>query len=366
MAPRRPTDKSTKAQILSAYDELLKEKKGLESQLAEAQRSRLAQTLQAEPSRPAHSKPDQPVNPNPAQLQPQTFDSILQGLTQLQFNFGGAVSDLSEKLTQEAVKLQEIQQTLAQEAQQLEALHDLQADEADVDTLIQQYQESAKTFEDEFNQQQDAIAQAITQARKAWFKDQEDHRRLIQERDTTAKKNRQRNGEEYTYDLNLLRQLSTEEYEQEKQRLYQDLEEMRQQQNQQWAEREKAIAEREKQFEELKTKVEAFPQDLEAAVKRAKEEGKGIAQHQTKVKADLLEKEVEGQKRTYELRIDFLEESIEDQAERIQALAKQLDAALKQVQDLAVKAIEGASDVSSFEAIREIALEQAKTQNKNK
>ena len=68
----------------------------------------------------------------------------------------------------------------------------------------------------------------------------------------------------------------------------------------------------------------------------------------------------------YDLRIQSLEQTIQTNEERIQALSKQLAAALKQVQDLAVKAIEGASNIQSYEAFKEIALEQAKTQLKGK
>jgi len=116
----------------------------------------------------------------------------------------------------------------------------------------------------------------------------------------------------------------------------------------------------------LKVKVEAFPKDLEAAIKRAKEEGKGIAHYQAKIKADLAAKDVEGGKRFYELRVQSLQETIQNQEARIGNLSKQLESALKQVQDLAVKAIEGASSANSYQAMREIAIEQAKTQMKNK
>ena len=47
-------------------------------------------------------------------------------------------------------------------------------------------------------------------------------------------------------------------------------------------------------------------------------------------------------------------------------LSLQLEAALKQAQELAVKAIEGTSSHGSFEALKEIALEQAKNQPKAK
>lgn len=75
---------------------------------------------------------------------------------------------------------------------------------------------------------------------------------------------------------------------------------------------------------------------------------------------------MEGQKQYYQLRVKSLIETIQSQDAPLQTLSKQLDSALKQVQDLAVKAIEGASNVSSFQAVKQIALEQAKNPNKGK
>ncbi|HIK37222.1 MAG: hypothetical protein NZ901_02985 [Geminocystis sp.] len=57
-----------------------------------------------------------------------------------------------------------------------------------------------------------------------------------------------------------------------------------------------------------------------------------------------------------------MEDTIADNQQLLDGLSKQLE----QVQDLAVKAIEGASSRDSLEAIKEIALEQAKNQPKGK
>jgi hypothetical protein len=358
MAIRRPSEKNTKSEILTAFEELLKQKKALELQ------------IETQATQQAIALPPQPTNGNsgskPAAKPQQKMVSIIDGLNQLQLNFGGAVSDLSEKLTLEALNLQTIQTSVATEVEQLEALHSLNADETELDALIQQYEESAKTFNQEFKQQQETVDLEITQAQNAWTKEQEDYRRNLKERNETFAKTRQRDGKEYTYDLALVRKLADEADAQERQRLELELSEFQQAQEKTWAEREKEIGDRETLFTELKGKVEAAPQQLEAAVKRAKEEGKGIAFQQAKVKADLLAKEVEGSQRTYDLRIEALQETIGTQDTRIQALSQQLDAALKQVQDLAVKAIEGASNISSLQAVREIAIEQAKNMNKNK
>lgn len=361
MAIKRPNEKSTKAEILTAFDELLKEKKELETQLMQKPEPKTTQ-----PSGNGKSTSTAEVPIKPVQLSQQKMESIIEGLNLLQFNFGGAVSDLSEKLTLEAFKLQEVQRKVTEEKQQLEALHNLQASDGSLDELIEQYEDSSKTFSEEQRLRQEEVEQAITQSRKAWLKEQEERRRFIKERNETQSKTRQRDDKEYTYDLTLQRQLSDEEYEQEKKRLYLELDELKQTEEKQWAEGEKAILERETQFTELKAKVENMPKELEAAIKRAKEEGKGIASHQAKVKADLIAKEIEGSKRNYEVRIQSLQETIQNQDTRIQTLSKQLDAALKQVQDLAVKAIEGSSNINSFQAVKEIAIEQAKNQNKVK
>ncbi len=366
MAIKRPNEKNTKAEILEAFNQLLQEKKELEVKMNQKPEPKTTEPRNSNGNGNGKSTSATELLTKPNVANQQKMESIIEGLNQLQLSFGGAVSDLSEKLTLEAFKLQEVQRKVTEERSQLQALHNLEVTDGSLDTLIQQYEDSSKAFGDELKQRQDEVEQAITQARKTWQKEQEEHRRTIKERNETFGKTRQRDNQEYSYDLTLQRKLSDEEYEQEKKRLYQELEELQQTQDKEWAEREKAIAERETQFNELKSKVEAMPKDLENAIKRAKEEGKGIATYQAKVKADLLNKEIEGTKRTYELRINSLQETIQNQDSRIQTLSKQLDAALKQVQDLAVKAIEGSSNLSSFQAIKDIAIEQAKNQNKVK
>ena len=359
----KPSDKNTKAQILDAYDTLLEERKALESQLKQLQKEKKAQSpVSAE--QPLHQ------SGTPIRQQQVVTDKMLDtidSLTKLQLGFGSVVSELSEKLTSQAVKLEEIQRSIREETQQLQELHGLdEIAEDTLDKLIQAYEDSSKAFQEELNQRREASEQEIQELKKAWEKEQEDYKRSLAERNEEHKKRQQRDAQEYEYELELQRSLNNDQYEQHQNSLYKQLEEAHQQQEKQWTEREKAIAEREQQFAELKTKVEAFEKEKEAAIKKAKEEGKGIANYQVKVKADLQNKDIEGNKRFYELRIQSLEQTIQNQQARIHNLSKQLDAALKQVQDLAVKAIEGSSNISSYQAFKEIAMEQAKAQTKNK
>ncbi|MCA1992384.1 MAG: hypothetical protein LDL41_10150 [Coleofasciculus sp. S288] len=359
----KPSEKNTKAQILEAYDTLLEERKALEVQVKQLQKEQKNKP-------PVVSDKNNHQSSTAMNQQPAVQDKMIytiDSLVKLQLGFGSAVSELSERLTSEAAKLEELQRSVTEETQQLKELHDVEDIKEDtLDSLIQTYEDNSKAFQEEINQSREALDQEIQELKKAWEKEQEEHKRQIKERNDEQSKIRQRDAQEYDYELALRRSLDNEAYEQQQKSLYKQLEETKQTQEKQWTEREKAIAEREQKFEELKTKVEAFEKEKEAAIKKAKEEGKGIANYQVKVKADLQNKEIDGNKRFYELRVHSLEQTIQNQEARIQHLSKQLDAALKQVQDLAVKAIEGASNVSSYQAFKEIAMEQAKAQTKAK
>jgi hypothetical protein len=360
------SDKNTKAEILEAYKQLEKEKDTLDSQLKQVDNGQSTNVSDKQTAVP--EKPIVEANKPMTLVQnQQKMQGTIDNLILLQFGFGGAVSELSEKLTSEASKLGELQRTVGDEIQQLQELHSLEDVEEDtLDNLIQQYEESAKTFSSELSEQRETVEQELLELRKSWEKEQELQKLAVKERNDNQHKSRQRDEESYHYDLDLQRNLDIEEYEQRQQTLYKEIEEFQQVQEKQWAEREKAISDREKLSAEVKAKVEAFPKELEANVKNGKDNGRNIGTYQAKIKSDLFAKDLEGQKQNYELQIQGMLQTIQNQESRIASLSKQLDSALKQVQDLAVKAIDGASNLKSFEAVKEIAIEQAKTQQKNK
>ena len=366
MATKKLNTKNTKAEILTAYNELTKANKVLESQLTAARKT-MAQPTLSQNGQSQVTLIKEPIYlERSLSMQQPEVESIIEELNRLQLIFGGAASTLSEQIISEVLKLQEIQASVAEESEQLETLHNLQVSDGGLTQLIEGYETSSKTFQEEFSQTQEELELEIAQARKTWEQEREDHRRVIKERNDLQVQLRQRNTKEYLYDLTLQNKLSDDEYEQAQKQLYWELEEFQEAQEKQWAERENAIAEREKEFECLKTKADGFSEQLEKAIKKAKKEGKGIAHHQAKIKADLAAQEIEGQKGAYKLRIEALQDTINTQNSRIESLSSQLNAALKQVQDLAVKAIEGAANLSSLKSIREIAIEQAKNPSKGK
>lgn len=350
----RPSTRKTKTQILAAFDELLAEHKALQTQYEQLRKRSAAKKTLANGSGVS------------GDVSAYTMDTILGGLVTLRNGFGSATSELSSKLAAEATKLQELRDQIEEKSNRLVGLYSLKIEEETLDQLIQEYIEKSERFGEELKQKRDIFEQEQAEEESAWEKEQEEQARVVQERDEALRKERKRDKEEYAYRLQLERQLTTEQYNEQMKTLYRELDELVQAKEKEWQEREKGISEREKEYKESKAKAESLPAELETAIKKAKKEGEEISRRQTSYTANLLAKEEEGNTLVYEYKIQSLEDTIKRQRTRIESLAEQLEAAVRQAQNLAVKSIEGSAHETSFNALKEIVLEQAKHSSKGK
>ena len=82
---------------------------------------------------------------------------------------------------------------------------------------------------------------------------------------------------------------------------------------------------------------------MEEAIKKAREEAIKETSQKAKVEADLFEKDWESTKQSYEAKIQSLEQTIQKQFEQIEGISAQLKTALKQAQDLAMRAFDGSA-----------------------
>jgi hypothetical protein len=356
---KRPTTRASKDQMLAAFDQLNAEYKKLASASAAAEPAKESHVATVSDSRNT-------PRDDAARAQDASIEATIAALLALRAGFGGAVSGLSAKLTAEASRLSELRREVDSEAKQLTELHEIKVSDDTLQTVIQDYQAKSEAFKRELTEKQEAFESAIAAKIAAWAAEKDEHARAVAERDEIGTKTQRRSAEEYDYDLSQKRKAEVDAYDQQCKARDRELAELVQAKEKAWAEREKQISDQEAAHADLKAKFEELPQKLEAAIKRAKSEGIGIATAQSKVKSDLLAKEIDGERRVFELKVKSLEATIKERTHQIDTLSAQLSAALKQGQDLAVKAIEGASNSTSFMAVKEIALEQAKNAPKNK
>lgn len=353
---REVSAKSTKTEILDAYEELVREHQALQAHIEELRAGQ--QTVMPRVPPVIEAKPLTEA------VKGATVAEVMQGLSALRAGFGSAISALSTQLTAEATQLAELQRGVASQSSALKALYDLEVTEQTLDELLQKYAEESERFDADMQQQRQAFEQEMAEQRTAWQKEQEAQARFLKERDASLRRAREREAAEYAYERERIRKQDTDTYEQQQKKRSEALDELVQSQQRAWEAREQAIADQEKLFAEYQARVEAFPAEREAAVQKTAAEGRRLVEAEAKIQADLQAQEIAGEKRIAELRVKALRETIDKQAVQIDHLTKQLNAVLKQAQDLAVKALEGASTSGSYQAIREIALEQAKTLQK--
>jgi DNA repair exonuclease SbcCD ATPase subunit len=339
------TMKQTKSEMIKAYNELLKklEEKaasGLPEKKVEQQKKIEKEIV--------------------AKASTYTVESIVKDLADLHLGVGKAFSELSEQLVGEANKLKEIQQAITVQRTSLEELHDIHLAADTLSALVQEHEERRQAFETEMGEREETFRLEMEQKRAQWKKEQEEYEQASKERDAETKKLRQREEEEYRYNLALQRKKEKDAYEAEKKALMTSLEEMKISQEKALAEREEAVAAKEKQLDELTKKVESFPAELSRAAKEAEAAAYKKAADQAKIEAQLAAKDVEADRRVAELKIKTLETTVKQQEEKLQRLMQELAKANEKVQNIAVKAIEGASGARTLSAVSEIALEQAK------
>lgn len=316
------TAKDSKAQILQNFQQILADKKKIESKVEtkeqSAEKAKNKQLLEVAST--------------------YTIDSIVKGLADLQLDFGSITSGLSEKLKAESSKLDKLKRAIEIEAEQLQQLQQIRVVADAFHILTQEHQEKLTVLEQNATNQHEIIEKDTTQKRKIWGKEQQEFDAAVQEKTVFTIKQRQGEAADYQYDLQRERKIETDAYEETKRTSERELQESTREKDKNWAEREKLLSDNQAEFEKNQTKAAGFEEELKQAYTKAKEEAIQEVSREAKVKADLVEKEWEGSKQGYELKVQSLQQTISLQTEQIAEISAQLQATMKQAQDLAMKA----------------------------
>jgi len=278
-----------------------------------------------------------------------TVESVVQRISGLGLEVSKSLAGISGKLVEEVNLLASVREAVELERKELERLHKIDVAATALDQMLQDYA----------RQKQDLEAE-IAAARAQWEEESERAERERKEQDEALRKQRQRDIEDYEYKKQLERKKAQDKYDEDQRLTERKNHERQEALDKDWKSREAALKEREEELARLRKEAEGFPARLQkesqAAAEQARKEDDARFEQQTLV----LRKDADTEKRLGELRVKTLEETVARQTAQIAALEKQLADAKQQVQDIAVKAIEGASGAKALSHINQIAMEQAK------
>lgn len=356
--PKKPdatelTLKSTKQELLDAYNEM-------REQLEEKDRTQL------KPEQRVQEKKEAQVL---AAVKMMTVDGVTQKIQQLKQETARTLSDLSDKLAAEVEKCHQVQQAIDFKEKELQEVFAIDRAAGTLAALIEAQHREKETFEQAMAQERDRLSGEITSLREQWKGEKAEHDAQVKEQDAFEAKRRQREKEEFRYAFEREQQLARDKFEDEKAQwvvdkaqLEQQMKALREQTEKDLQERERLVAAREKEYASLQVQVQEFPQRLETAAAAAVKEATERIQREAKYQQDLLHKDFEGQKNVLTAKIQSLEKMAKEQAEQLVKLSQQQEAAYQKIQDVAVKAIEGASKLGSFSSLVHTLKEQNKKQ----
>jgi hypothetical protein len=314
--------KDSKTKILQSFQQILADRKKIASKVEtkeeEAEKAKNKQLLEVAST--------------------YTIDTIVKGLADLQLDFGTIINGLSDKLNTESSKLDELRKAIAIETEHRQELQQIRTVADALHILTQEHQEKLHTLEENATQQREIIAKDTLEKRKAWQKEQADFETAWQEETTFITNTRQKEEADYQYTLERQRKIEVDNYEEAKRKLERELQESTREKEKNWVDREKFLTDHQVEFEENQKKAATFEEELKQAYTKAKEEAIQEVTREAKVKADLFEKEWESSQQGYELRVQSLGQTIEKQSQQIAEISAQLQATMKQAQDLAMKA----------------------------
>ena len=278
-----------------------------------------------------------------------SVDSVVQNISALGLNVSKTLASLSEQLAEEVRRLLDVREAVELEKRELGRLHQLDVAATAIDQLVQEY-----------SRQKQELEQQIAGQRAAWEEESRAVERERREQEESLKKQRQREMEDYEYKKALERKKAQDKYEEEMRLLEKKNQEKQEALEKSWQQRQAALREEEEELAQLKKDSSQFPERLQKEVERAAAEASRQAEARFEQQVLLLRKDAEAEKRLAELRVKSLEETVAQQSTQISTLQKQLEEAKQQVQDIAVKAIEGASGARALSHVNQIAIEQAK------
>lgn len=318
---------NTKKEMLHAYNRLLK-------QLSEKRRAEM---------KPADTIAEKKDSEAKATADALSTEGIGHRIGVLKSEIGKTLNELVDRLESETSKYVQVTRAVKTAEAELQEIYGIEKAASSLAALLEAQKEQRAEFEAEIKTAQEDLNAEISSQRTAWDKEKVEHEAVIKERNATEKKQRERDEEEFKYEFERRKQLAFEQYEHEKATLEREMQAKREEMEKDLSEREAAAVAAETELGQLRERAEQHPAELNKAVADAVADTTERLKREWKSRVDLLEKEHAGERNVLNSRVESLQETVNKQTEQIAKISQQLEHSYRQVQDIAVKAIEGPS-----------------------
>jgi hypothetical protein len=287
-------------------------------------------------------------------------EGVLKAIADLKGSINKTLMQLGDRLEEEAAKYAQIKRAVAVKGAELEEIYGIQRSASTMLAMIEAQDSKREQMERDLTQERDQLQQEIDALRAERTSEQKEHDAQEKDRDAGEQKRRQRELEEYRYTSTREQQKARDAFADEMAKAQKDLAAQKAQAEQSIQQREEALAQREQELQALRKRVEGLPKELDAAVSKAVAEARQRMEQDAKTREELLKKEFAGEKNVLAARVAGLELTVKEQVEQISRLQQQAEKAYQQVQDIAVRAVEGSAQAKQLASLQQMLTDQGR------
>ena len=290
-------------------------------------------------------------------------EDLVRSIGETKSTIARTLAQLADRLEEEIGKYNQICRAIAAKDAELKEIYEIQRSASTLLAIMETQQRQQEEMRREFETERERLESEIAATRAEWEKERKEREQEIKERDAAEQKRRQREAEEYRYSFAREQQLAQDRLSDALVKGEKELSERKTQLEREWAEREKAIAVREEELTQLRARAAGFAKELEAAAAAATAEATARLEQQHRAADELLRQQLEGEKNVLTAKIVALERTVKDQAEQLTRLQEQAEKAYTQVQEIAVRAIEGSASTKQLAHLQQLLADQARKTN---
>lgn len=307
---KKITVKSTKSELIEAYNELLKK----------------AENKDEDPKVKQKQQTESKIINSVSGI---STEAIFKQFTDLKINLTSGLSQLEDKTTIAFKEYENLQNAISIEKKNLEELYEINVNTHSLSALLLAQKEKSEAFEIEMKE------------KKQQYENEEEQRQIsLKETKLLLEKDRKREDEEYQYNLKLARKKDADNYQEQKQLLEKQLAEKQINFEKEIAEREAKLIETETELVELRKKADEFPEILEKEIGKTSLETEEKIKQQFNFEKQLSENTTKGLQQLKDQTIETLQAKIKDQDSLIQQLSKKVNVSEDSVKQIALKALD--------------------------
>jgi hypothetical protein len=283
---------------------------------------------------------------------------VTESIGELKSTLSKTLTGISDRLEEQVARYVQMQRAITAKDQELKEIYEIQRSASTLTALLEAHENKRAAMETELAAQREELEREIEQTRAQWEQERRQREAETKEREALENKRREREKAEYVYAFTREQQQARDAFADESAKIEKEHAEKKAAFEKDFAAREQALAAREQELATLRTKVDSFPKELDAAVARTVKEVTARLTQESTSREELMKREHIGERNVLTTRIASLEHTVQEQSQRLTALIAQAEKAYAQVQEIAVRAVEGSAAAKQLAGLQQMLADQ--------